>query len=136
MQTAQPQHESIAPQANHPRVLVVDDDDALREIYVDALAGSGYDVRSAADGAAALRLMESGWQPCVIFLDLRMPGMDGWELARRVRSDDRWRDIRIVVVAAHFRIDREAAEIGASAWLQKPFDLGRLEQHARRLCHC
>lgn len=119
-----------------PRVLVVDDDDALREIYVDALGGSGYEVRGAADGAAALRLMESGWRPCVIFLDLRMPGMDGWELARRLRSDERWRDVRIVVVAAHFRIDREAAEIGASAWLQKPFDLGRLEQHARRLCDC
>jgi DNA-binding response OmpR family regulator len=43
--------------------------------------------------------------------------------------------VRIVVVAAHFRIDREAAEIGASAWLQKPFDLRRLEQQARTLCH-
>jgi len=136
MQTAQPQHPATPPHSDGPRVLVVDDDDALREIYVDALGGSGYDVRGAADGAAALRVMESGWQPCVIFLDLRMPGMDGWELARRIRSDARWRHVRIVVVAAHFRIDREAAEIGASAWLQKPFDLGRLEQHARRLCDC
>jgi CheY-like chemotaxis protein len=117
------------------RILVVDDDDALREIYADSLAGSGYEVRSAHDGAAALRILETGWTPCLMFLDLRMPGMDGWELARRIRSDERWRQMRIVVVAAHFRIDREAAEIGASAWLQKPFDLSRLEHHARRLCH-
>jgi chemosensory pili system protein ChpA (sensor histidine kinase/response regulator) len=117
-----------------PRILVVDDDDALREIYADSLAGSGFDVRSARDGAAALKILEDGFQPCLVFLDLRMPRMDGWELARRIRADERWRGLRIVVVAAHFRIDREAAEIGASAWLQKPFDLTRLEHHARRLC--
>ena len=118
-----------------PRILVVDDDDALREIYVDALSGGGYEVRAAADGRAALRLMDAGWTPCVVFLDLRMPGMDGWELARRIRADERWKQTRIVVVAAHFHVDREARELGASAWLQKPFDLARLEQHARTLCH-
>jgi CheY-like chemotaxis protein len=116
------------------RVLVVDDDDALREIYVDALGEAGYDVRAASDGSAALRVMESGWTPCVVFLDLRMPGMNGWELARRIRSNERWKHIRIVVIAAHIQIDREAREIGAAAWLQKPFDLSRLEQHASSLC--
>ncbi|HEX2193532.1 MAG TPA: response regulator [Candidatus Limnocylindria bacterium] len=116
------------------RILVVDDDAALREIYADLLTGSGYEVRSASDGAAALRILEDGWRPCVVFLDLRMPGMDGWELARRIRSDGRWDGVRIVVIAAHFRIDREAADIGASAWLQKPFDLATLEHHARALC--
>jgi CheY-like chemotaxis protein len=135
MQTAE-NHSPSAEPHDRPRVLVVDDDDALREIYVDALGGSGYDVRGAHDGRAALELFETGWIPCVAFLDLRMPGMDGWELARRIRADERWQHVRIVVVAAHFRIDREAAEIGASAWLQKPFDLGRLEQHARTLCDC
>ena len=119
---------------NCPRVLVVDDDDALRAIYVDALGDAGYEVRAASEGSAALRLMEAGWTPCVVFLDLRMPGMDGWELARRIRSDDRWRHIRLVVIAAHIQIDREAREIGAADWLQKPFDLSRLEQQASSLC--
>ena len=134
MQTAErdPQDQS---QDQCPRSLVVDDDDAVREIYVDALAGAGDEVHGASDGSAALQLMEAGWTPCVVFLDLRMPGLDGWELSRRIRAEERWRDVRIVVVAAHFRIDREAAEIGASAWLQKPFDLRRLEQQARTLCH-
>jgi CheY-like chemotaxis protein len=132
MQTAHVEH-GLRDDRN-PRILIVDDDDALREIYADSLTGSGYDVRSARDGASALRVLEDGFTPCLMFLDLRMPGMDGWELARRIRADERWRDMRIVVVAAHFRIDREAADIGASAWLQKPFDLTRLEHHARRLC--
>jgi CheY-like chemotaxis protein len=116
------------------RLLVVEDDPALREIYAGALRGYGHEVRTAADGAAALETLSSGWEPCVVFLDLRMPGMDGWELSKRMREHHRWRNVPVVVVAAHFRIDQEAAEIGAASWLQKPFDLARLDQEARTLC--
>lgn len=116
------------------RVLVVEDDPALREIYAGALRGFGHDVRTASDGSAALNTLGNGWEPCVVFLDLRMPGMDGWEFSRRLREDDRHRDVRVVVVAAHFRIDQEAAEIGADGWLQKPFDLTRLDEETRALC--
>jgi CheY-like chemotaxis protein len=63
-----------------------------------------------------------------------MPGMDGWEFSRRLREDERHRAVRVVVVAAHFRIDQEAAEIGADGWLQKPFDLVRLDEETRALC--
>jgi CheY-like chemotaxis protein len=116
------------------RVLVVEDDPALREIYAGALRGFGHDVRTASDGGAALDTLTNGWEPCVVFLDLRMPGMDGWEFSRKLREDDRHRDVRVVVVAAHFRIDQEAAEIGADGWLQKPFDLTRLDEETRALC--
>jgi CheY-like chemotaxis protein len=116
------------------RVLVVEDDPALREIYAGALRGYGHEVRTAADGSAALDALSNGWQPCVVFLDLRMPGMDGWEFSRRLRADARWRDVHVVVVAAHFRIDQEAADIGADGWLQKPFDLTRLDEETRALC--
>jgi CheY-like chemotaxis protein len=63
-----------------------------------------------------------------------MPGMDGWELSRRLHDDERWKDLPVVVVAAHFRIDREAAEIGAVSWLQKPFDLARLDEETKAFC--
>ena len=116
------------------RVLVVEDDPALREIYAGALRGFGHEVRTASDGSAALDALANGWQPCVVFLDLRMPGMDGWEFSRRLRADERFGAVRVVVVAAHFRIDQEAAEIGADAWLQKPFDLARLDEETRSLC--
>ncbi|HSM38590.1 MAG TPA: response regulator [Candidatus Limnocylindrales bacterium] len=113
------------------RTLVVEDDPALRGIYGDALRQSGYEVRVAADGREALAIMDAGWTPSVAFFDLRMSGMDGWEFARRVRADRRWAHVRLVVIAAHVRIDREAREIGAAAWLQKPFDLDRLDEQAR-----
>ena len=116
------------------RVLVVEDDPALREIYAGALRGYGHDVRTASDGSAAFDALSNGWEPCVVFLDLRMPGMDGWEFSRRLRDDDKYQDVRVVVVAAHFRIDQEAADIGADGWLQKPFDLVRLDEETRTLC--
>jgi CheY-like chemotaxis protein len=116
------------------RVLVVEDDPALREIYAGALRGFGHEVRTASDGSAAFDALANGWQPCVVFLDLRMPGMDGWEFSRRLRADERYGTVRVVVVAAHFRIDQEAAEIGADGWLQKPFDLARLDEETRTLC--
>lgn len=116
------------------RVLVVEDDPALREVYAGSLSELGHTVRTASDGAAALNQLDSDWQPCIVFLDLRMPGMDGWEFVRRLRSEDRWKALPIVVVAAHFRIDHEAREVGAAAWLQKPFDLGRLDEQIRMHC--
>lgn len=116
------------------RVLVVEDDPALREIYAGALRGFGHDVRTASDGVTAFDALANGWEPCVVFLDLRMPGMDGWEFSRRLRADDQFKAVRVVVVAAHFRIDQEAADIGADGWLQKPFDLVRLDEETRTLC--
>jgi CheY-like chemotaxis protein len=128
-----PNNEASAELDEH-RVLVIEDDAALREIYAGALRGFGHDVRTAADGSAALDTLKNGWKPCVIFLDLRMPGMDGWEFSRRLREEEHLRGVRVVVVAAHFRIDQEAAQIGADAWLQKPFDLALLDEETRQLC--
>jgi CheY-like chemotaxis protein len=116
------------------RILIVEDDPALREIYASSLAELGHEVRAASDGAGALHLLSEGFEPCVAFLDLRMPGMDGWELTRRLRADERWRDLPVIVVAAHFRIDHEAREVGAVAWLQKPFDLNLLDLQVRAHC--
>jgi len=66
------------------RVLVVDDDEAIRESIEVALTDEGYEVRCAADGAAALALIEE-WNPGVILLDMKMPGSDGWTFAAAYR---------------------------------------------------
>lgn len=122
--------------ARPSQVLIVEDDVALREVYGDALAAEGYNVCLASDGNDALRILAGTDEvrPCAILLDLRMPGMNGWELAERLRAHDRWRSVPILVVAAHYLVADEARRIGAAAWLQKPVRLDRLVSAVRNVC--
>ena len=109
-------------------ILVVEDDPDLRLVHSEILSHEGYAVLTAADGFEALELVENGGPPAMILLDLRMPRMNGWDLAKRLREHPGWRDIPIVVVAAHYRIAEEAAAIGARAWLHKPVSIELLLQ--------
>jgi len=114
------------------RVLVVDDDQGIRELVSTALTEEGYDVSGAADGAEALdRIAET--PPDVILLDMRMPVMDGWEFARRYRSQPE-PHAPIVIVTAALDVAKDAREIGADGFLAKPFQIDDLvalvEQHA------
>lgn len=109
-----------------PTILVVEDDPDLRLVHSEILSHEGYAVLTAADGIEALDVVEHEGPPAVILLDLRMPRMNGWDLAERLRQRPAWRDIPIVVVAAHYRIAEEAAAIGARAWLHKPVNIEHL----------
>jgi two-component system chemotaxis response regulator CheY len=109
-----------------PTILVVEDDPDLRLVHSEILSHEGYAVLSAADGIEALELVEKEGPPAMILLDLRMPRMNGWDLAKRLRERPGWRDIPLVVVAAHYRIAEEAAAIGARAWLHKPVSMDLL----------
>ena len=109
-----------------PTILVVEDDPDLRLVHSEILSHEGYTVLAASDGVEALELVESEGPPAMILLDLRMPRMNGWDLAERLRRRPGWRDIPIVVVAAHYRIADEAAAIGARAWLHKPVSIDLL----------
>jgi CheY-like chemotaxis protein len=122
-------------QAPRGDVLIVEDDPALREVYGEVLEGEGYGIRLAANGHEALALLDAEPEPpCAILLDLRMPGMNGWELADRLRETVRWRRVPIVVVAAHYLVADEAGRIGAASWLQKPVTLDRLVAAVRGAC--
>ena len=107
-------------------VLVVEDDPELRTIYQEVLSDGGFEVIAARDGVDALEILDGEWTPCVLLLDLRMPRMSGWELVARLRADDRWDHLPLIIVAAYYRIAEEAERLGAHAWLQKPIDIGRL----------
>jgi CheY-like chemotaxis protein len=99
------------------------------------LASEGYGVRVARDGREALAHLDAKPElPCAVLLDLRMPGMNGWELAARLRESARWQRLPIVVVAAHYLVADEAGRIGASSWLQKPVTLDRLVAAVRGAC--
>ena len=115
-------------------VLVVEDDPDLLALVEMVLEDAGYRVRTAPEGRAALRAVEAE-MPAVILLDMRMPGMNGWDFAREFRSRH-GRACPIVVVTAAENARRRAEEIGAEGWLSKPFAidevLSTVDRHVPR----
>jgi CheY-like chemotaxis protein len=106
------------------RVLVVDDDKVIQQLLEVNLELEGYEVAGfASDGKEALELVAS-LAPDVVILDIMMPKMDGLEVCRRMRADPKLAKIPIILLSARAQdMDiREGIEIGASAYLTKPFD--------------
>lgn len=110
-------------------ILVVDDDPDIRQILQDRLEAYGYLVAKAGDGQAALDLVER-LTPQGLFLDIRMPGLDGLEVLSRIRN--RHPSIPIVIVTAASTGGDLAAALhaGAQAYLLKPFDTTHIKQAA------
>src|SRR5580765_1047568 len=101
------------------RILVADDEAGLREFIVDPLALDEHIVVPAADGKIAARLLdERGFD--VLITDLKMPGMDGMALLRKVRTEQP--EVEVIVMTAHGTVDNavEAMKLGAFEYLQKP----------------
>jgi len=105
------------------RVLVVDDEDTIRLLCRVNLSASGIEVLEAADGTAGLEMARTE-RPDLILLDVMMPGIDGWEVARRLGADAATRDIPIVFLTARAgQEDRHLGEeAGAVGYVVKPFD--------------
>jgi len=105
-------------------VLIVDDDEDIRELLVSVLSDDGYETRSAGNGRVALDVLERGWRADVVVLDLMMPVMDGWTFADRIH--ERNMRIPIVVLSAANDLRAHASRIGAADIVSKPFDLDAL----------
>jgi CheY-like chemotaxis protein len=105
-------------------ILVVDDDEAIRTAVSLVLSDEGYDVVTAEHGRAALDRLVT-LRPDLILLDMRMPIMDGWELARAYRAAPAPHAAIVVLTAAHDAASR-AAQIQAAGFLAKPFGLAEL----------
>jgi two-component system, OmpR family, KDP operon response regulator KdpE len=119
------------------RVLVIDDEVAILRVLQTGLRARGYEVDTAADGAAGLA-KAAREQPEVIVLDLGLPDVDGIDVCRRIRA---WSDVPIIVLSAHGSEARkvEALDEGADDFVTKPFGMAELEarlrvalRHARR----
>ena len=93
-------------------ILVVDDEANVRSLYRDALSDAGHDVTVASDGVAALDVLRHGRVPCVVFSDVRMPRMDGFELSRALAADPQLAAIPIVVMTDPARYCRGQAGHG------------------------
>jgi len=104
-------------------ILIVDDNPANLKLARVLLTGEGYEVRTAADAEEALSVLK-GFSPRLILMDLQMPGMDGFELTRRLKADPATRGIVILALTAYaMKGDEERARAaGCDGYVAKPID--------------
>jgi CheY-like chemotaxis protein len=116
-----------------PKILVVDDDPANRQLLSDMLTPLGFILWEAGDGQAALA-RAAAWRPDAILMDMRMPVMDGFEAIRRIRATETLRKVVILAISAsafeHNR--RQCLEAGADDFLRKPCRLEELTDLLRQ----
>jgi DNA-binding response OmpR family regulator len=117
----------------HCPVLIVEDDEDLREMMAQLLTLEGFDAATVANGREALEyLHHNSTVPDVILLDLMMPVMDGWEFRRRQKADPALAPVPVIVLSA---LDQaRAANLDATAFLKKPLDFDRLLTLVRTHC--
>jgi len=113
------------------RILIVDDDQDLRRSLMLLLAKE-FEVREAADGEAGLRLA-AGYGPHLLLLDMTMPGMTGLEVLKGVRAKCRAAAVLMFTAQTDLDLARQALDLGASAYITKPFDFGELLAEVKRI---
>ena len=119
------------------KILIVDDAPSNLDLLSDALEAEGYEVSAAPGGEVALRLAHST-SPDLILLDVRMPGVDGFEVCRRLKADASTRDIPVVYITAHGQIEEivQGFRAGGVDYILKPFHheevLVRVKTHLER----
>jgi CheY-like chemotaxis protein len=113
-------------------VLIVEDDEDLRDMMAQMLTIEGFAATAVANGREALDYLRRAIKPHVILLDLMMPVMDGWEFRRRQQADPELAPVPVIVLSA---LDRSrAAPVDAIAFLKKPLDFDRLLELVRDQC--
>jgi DNA-binding response OmpR family regulator len=114
-----------------PAVLLVDDDATLLAVLSRRVSRAGYDVRTASSGPDALKQLDGSW-PALLVVDLMMPGMDGFELSRRVKQVA---DLPIIVLSAVADSEAKvsALELYAEDYVTKPFDPDELVARIQRV---
>lgn len=109
--------------ADRKKVLVVDDDESIQEIVKAILVSAGYEVAALDDSTRVVEKTQS-WQPGLIILDMNMPGLTGWQLARELKNEMVTKNIPIVALTAHSTqqdVD-EAHLAGCEKLISKPID--------------
>jgi DNA-binding response OmpR family regulator len=114
-------------------ILVIDDDEDIRDIVALALDCMGYSVEVAADGDVASRLLFEGFRPSLVLLDLMMPGMDGERLLATMRENSATADIPVVIMSGNRATPEKAAQLHADGYLMKPFDFDELARTVARV---
>jgi len=117
------------------QVLIVDDDEDIRESLVDFLEDHGYEAVGAVHGRDALdKLLSHALEPCVIILDLMMPVMDGKEFREEQLGDPGISNIPVVVISAYKDVAENAKSLNVTSHLAKPLDLSTLLLAVQKYC--
>jgi DNA-binding NtrC family response regulator len=114
------------------RTLVVDDEENIREVMGEFLVSEGYESRIAESGSEALGIIGE-FKPHIIFLDIRMPDMDGLQSLRRIREIDQTAEVVMISGFATIEIARRSLEIGAADYIGKPMDFSHVRKVIRHI---
>ena len=117
--------------ASRRAIMIIDDDDAIREALEDVLSDEGYEVVGVSDGQQALDYLRAEKRPSAILLDLWMPVMDGWKILEALLGDPRFSRIPLVVLTAVR--DQRARELHVAEVLTKPVQLQQVLGALERL---
>jgi CheY-like chemotaxis protein len=115
----------VSPATSQP-LMIIDDDDDLRDALMDVMSAQGYEVAAFADARAALSALEEGLIPFLILLDLMMPGMSGWEFRAAQLANPKLLSIPVVVVTAANMLSDGVHTLSGLEILRKPFDVSTL----------
>jgi len=115
-------------------ILVVDDDEDTRTGIAELLRLDGYEVAEAGDGQEALRRLRAGLRPCLVILDLNMPGTSGWDFRALQLNDRRIADIPVVAFSGQDGLEQQAKMLQLAGFLCKPLDFDRLLAAIQRTC--
>jgi two-component system response regulator MprA len=118
----------------HRPLLLVEDDDDVRDAIAASLRDEGYVVAEAENGRRALEWLRRNADPCLVLLDLWMPVMSGMEMRAQMVQDPRLAALPLVVVTAAGDGKAQAEEMGAIGYLRKPLDLRDLLETVERFC--
>jgi CheY-like chemotaxis protein len=113
-------------------VLIVEDEDDVREFMELLIANAGYETMVARDGYEALEMMRAR-RPCLVLLDLQMPRMDGWEFRERQLQDPRLAHVPVVCISAYFDPGDVTRKLGVRCLL-KPADFHAVLREVRSAC--
>lgn len=124
-------HQSASPGA--ATILVVDDDAANLTLAEALLHAEGFEVRVASDAASLFEVLKS-CTPALILMDIQLPGVDGWELTRRLKADPATAHIPVIAITAYGKAgdDKKAREAGFVEFLSKPVSTRTLPGIVRR----
>lgn len=116
------------------RILLVDDNTTNLQVLFQALSPEGYELLVAQSGEQCLESAVEAL-PHLVLLDVKMPGIDGFETFRRLRSDEKTAHIPVVFLSAHANVEsiQEAQSLGAEGYFTKPFDFDEIIAKVREV---